>query len=724
MEVRIIVLLSAIMPIIFGVLLTVYWHSRKTYRGFGFWVLSDFCIGFGFILLGFRGRIPDFFSISVGNALLVYSLVLIYDGVLRFFDRRSFDLWGHALFGIYILLQAYLTYWQPNANARILLTSAASILIELGVAAALFRYAPINLRRICRTIAIIFVLLALAEVLRGVYVLSQPQQINFLSDPATIVSSFAFTCSITIWTFYLFFLNSARLELDVEEYRRNLITMTSTVQRKMAQLALLEEVSKMAAKSLDERKILQYTVDALIDRFGYAEAAISLLVDGNQLEVTTINGTEDFGYQPGFRQQIGEGIIGYAAEQQRAYICTDIEHDPHYFTIGRRSGSAVGVPMLIEGKLLGVLYVETNSLNAFDQEYVQILHTLLGHVGTAIQKARLYAQVQEHLRALIMMQSVSETILSTLDIQQIFQSVVQLLKDTFDYKYISIYTINGQTLRFGAQVGYPPDLIYETIPITNGVTGRTIQTQKTQFIQDVSKDPDFLRVSPEIESEICVPLLKEGKAIGILNVEAAPGHLLTQGDVEVLTALAGSVAIATENARLHSEVQKLALTDALTNLPNRRAFDSILENEVARAARYEYPLSLIIIDMDSFKEFNDRWGHPAGDERLKAAAKLLRNGVRSPDTAARYGGEEFALILPYTTMANAFVLAERLRIAAEKFALQKSDDGAPISGYTFSMGIATLPDNGKTKEELLHAADQAELDAKKRGKNRVCLADN
>ncbi len=88
----------------------------------------------------------------------------------------------------------------------------------------------------------------------------------------------------------------------------------------------------------------------------------------------------------------------------------------------------------------------------------------------------------------------------------------------------------------------------------------------------------------------------------------------------------------------------------------------MFENEVARAARYDHPLSLIMIDMELVKEFNDQWGHPAGDERLKAIADLLRAGVRNPDLAARYGGEEFALILPYTSKSGAFALAERLRV--------------------------------------------------------------
>jgi diguanylate cyclase (GGDEF)-like protein len=129
---------------------------------------------------------------------------------------------------------------------------------------------------------------------------------------------------------------------------------------------------------------------------------------------------------------------------------------------------------------------------------------------------------------------------------------------------------------------------------------------------------------------------------------------------------------------------------------------------------------MVMIDMDSFKEFNDRWGHPAGDQRLKEAADLLRTNLRNPDVVVRYGGEEFALILPNTSKSNALVLAERLRAAAEESAGEPFKPGKVAPGYTFSMGVATYPEDGLAMPELIFAADQAELQAKKMGKNRIC----
>jgi diguanylate cyclase (GGDEF)-like protein len=166
----------------------------------------------------------------------------------------------------------------------------------------------------------------------------------------------------------------------------------------------------------------------------------------------------------------------------------------------------------------------------------------------------------------------------------------------------------------------------------------------------------------------------------------------------------------------------MALTDVVSGLANRRAFEEVLQVEMARARRYTHPISLIILDLDSFKEYNDKWGHPAGDIRLREIANLLRARVREPDLAARYGGEEFAIILPNTGKSGAIRLAERLRKAAQASAPHHNGDSSPVSGYTISLGVATYPDDATSLEELLLAADNAELAAKRLGKNRVYAA--
>jgi diguanylate cyclase (GGDEF)-like protein len=484
----------------------------------------------------------------------------------------------------------------------------------------------------------------------------------------------------------------------------------------------LEEVGRQIADSLVEKDIVQRTVETVVHHFRYAEAAISLLREGDLLEVTAISGTEDFGYRPGYRQKMNEGIIGYVAKIRQPYIASDVSVDPYYLSTAQRDGSALGVPMFNKDELLGVIYVETTQRTIFQSDDVQTLQTMANQVATSIQKARLYAHSQEHLRIMTTLQSVSHAVTASLVLNEILRNVLELLQESFGYSYISIYLLEGSVLRLGAELGYPETMILYEIPITSGIIGRTIRTKEPQFVLDVNHDTAFLRASYEVKSEICVPLMRKDHVLGVLNVESKEECPLNENDMNLLNALAGPLAVAIDNARLHAEMKTMALTDAMSGLANRRAFDEILHTELMRAVRYNQPLSLIIFDLDSFKEFNDKYGHPAGDVRLKEIGEMLRQNVREPDIAARHGGEEFAIILPNTSKRGAIKLAERLCNIAQAKAPNPHPSLQSIAGYTISLGVATFPEDAATVEELLLAADNAELTAKRLGKNRVVAA--
>ncbi len=168
-----------------------------------------------------------------------------------------------------------------------------------------------------------------------------------------------------------------------------------------------------------------------------------------------------------------------------------------------------------------------------------------------------------------------------------------------------------------------------------------------------------------------------------------------------------------EKVRLNLESQ--SMTDALTGIENRRSFDLKLEAEYLRAGRSRGSLSLLMIDIDHFKEFNDNFGHPAGDETLRSVAHLLRSELRAHDFLFRYGGEEFAVILPGITMKGAYVLGERFRRTVQRAPWKKR-------AITISLGAASVEEEMKSPADLLQAADRALYRAKQTGRNRVCTA--
>ncbi|HET6821139.1 MAG TPA: diguanylate cyclase [Anaerolineales bacterium] len=629
---------------------------------------------------------------------MIATLILAY-----YLNRRGFltiaTILTLALFTISIFVLALFQHWSGSASLPVLYYLIIPILMG-----ELF-------------FSMVGYLISTALLLAGVLGFS------LFNPTAGVIFVFLFIFCILIGfsSYNRRLIDEEQLSLTQRFEREQLLL--SMEQRKSAQLRLLAEVGRLVTDSLNEKEILENTLDVIVQEYGYAEVAISLLVADDMLEVAAISGTQDFGYRPGYQQDMESGIIGHVAKTRTAYLTGDVSQDPYYFSSAVREGSAIGIPMLDKEVLLGVIYVESTKKNELNGDDLQTLQTLANQVATSVEKARLYARSQEHLQVMTMLQSVSHTVTSSLELEEILNNVLQSLKDSFGYTYASIYLFDGDVLHMGAQLGYPEDMLIREIAINEGVIGRTARSRETQFVRDVNLDSDFMRASYDVRSEIAVPLLKEDNVLGVLNVES--GHdLLTENDVNLLKALAGSVAIAIDNARLHAEVKRMAMTDVISGLANRRAFDEILEVELMRASRYQHSLSLIILDLDSFKEYNDKWGHPAGDVRLREVANLLRLNVREPDVAARYGGEEFAIILPDTSKHGAMQLAERLRHSAAGSAPERSEDSSPVPGYTLSLGVATFPDDAASIEELLLMADNAELMAKRLGKNRVYAANS
>ncbi len=219
-----------------------------------------------------------------------------------------------------------------------------------------------------------------------------------------------------------------------------------------------------------------------------------------------------------------------------------------------------------------------------------------------------------------------------------------------------------------------------------------------------------------LKSTCCVlmPLKsRDGQVVGVIFADnRITQKSITRESFRLLALLAAHAGLAIENARLYESARQQAELDPLTQLWNRGAFQRLLMECKARAEGTRQPMSLLLLDLDHFKAYNDRVGHPEGDQALTKVAKILKETARAQDHVARYGGEEFTLILPATRKLDALKLAERLRLAMDKTGLD----------LTLSAGVATFPDDAQETQELLKKADQALYEAKRLGRNRVAIA--
>ena len=217
---------------------------------------------------------------------------------------------------------------------------------------------------------------------------------------------------------------------------------------------------------------------------------------------------------------------------------------------------------------------------------------------------------------------------------------------------------------------------------------------------------------------VSIPLMIEKEIVGVLNINDVGQDSFDVGDLDFILKLSEFIAMSISNAVLYEQANKLAVTDGLTGISNRPSMEKSLRIEFERSKRYNSPLSLILLDVDHFKDVNDTYGHQKGDEILIAIASLLKKACRANDIAARYGGEEFLMILPQSNAQGAFKIAERVREEMMKISFTGNESNFAV---TVSCGVAEFNKDYESINKLIAAVDQALYEAKNGGRNRTIL---
>ena len=345
-------------------------------------------------------------------------------------------------------------------------------------------------------------------------------------------------------------------------------------------------------------------------------------------------------------------------------------------------------------------------------------------LANATHHYNLLAIIQQQAAELDALKRITFNLTSNLQLQGVLDTVVteamHLINDAQD-SYIFLY--QDDQLSFGAALDYngQRNQLF-AMPRPDGLTYSVARSNRIMIIDDMLNHPMFAKMPrEEISGSIAgIPLMMGKTVVGVMNMSRRKQGGFTSTEMRLLSLLADQAAVAVINARLHQAVSTQALSDTLTGLPNRRALDARMDNEVKRSIRYGRPCAVLMMDLDGFKSINDTWGHLFGDQVLFELAQFLSSNLRSTDFLARYGGDELTMIFPESDILNASQVGEKIHASLGNFEITQPDGNRRHLGV--SGGIALYPRHGRTASDLLRAADEALYRAKKHSRNSFLIA--
>lgn len=317
----------------------------------------------------------------------------------------------------------------------------------------------------------------------------------------------------------------------------------------------------------------------------------------------------------------------------------------------------------------------------------------------------------------------SHEVAGSSDLDEIFEQTIKTVMQNSSLPMAAMMIFNEmETLQIYAHKGWEDKWLasYAAHPLTkeSDTLAAIIGYRKSPLIcPDIKKHQELVKIfgDTSVESLYAFPLVAVDEVIGILLVASSTVRSIPEREYPILASIANQASLAIQNATsLHHEKKK-ADTDGLTGLYNRRYFNEQMEVLTTQALTQKTHLSLILIDIDDFKKYNDTFGHPDGDQLLIIVTKAMLEAVREQDLVARYGGEEFAVILDYTDNETTIQIAERVRLAVANLS-----SPTVKSTITISVGVASIPDQANDRECLVDFADKSLYFAKSTGKNKVC----
>ncbi len=553
--------------------------------------------------------------------------------------------------------------------------------------------------------------------------------INTLDLMIVVIALLITTVSI-LWAVYYIWISKKRAEREKVQLQRS--------QRYRNELFILSDIVRAISVDFDLDNLLDKILEFAVQVINQAQKGAILTKDEIKGDRLIVRGTYNFPKDVrGNEHLIGEGYSGWVAKEKKPLLIRDVQQDYEQgkfvsrFTplkMEMNIRSSIAVPIMSQDTDYGVIILHsTEKTNAFNEDDQRLLSVIADQVAIAIENNHLYKETEAALVEHQALYQIGLLLTNTDDVAKVLNLIVEsALKITgTPAGSLALYDPQKRDFYLASSIGFSP--AFSNLPRwkmrDGGFTARILGMKDPLVVSEIKDDSTEHGVNDMITKEgikslVAVPLKLENQVIGILYVDDFVPREFTKRELSALTLLANQAAIALMKAQAFREQMERAITDGLTKLYNHRYFQESLERDIRRAERYKHPVSMIMSDLDRFKNYNDLFGHPRGDKALTTVADILRRMVRETDMIARYGGEEFAIILPETSKQDALRVARKICRTVEEEEVF-GQETLPGGKFTISCGVATFPDDALTKQGLIDQADRALYKAKNSGRNVV-----
>ncbi|HET6147052.1 MAG TPA: diguanylate cyclase [Polyangia bacterium] len=424
------------------------------------------------------------------------------------------------------------------------------------------------------------------------------------------------------------------------------------------------------------------------------------------------------------------GVLGAILKEARPFVLEAPKPSLLPYYAGPVEVAAfAGVPVQEGRTLRGVLVADRRSGASFTEADADVLVSAAAQVVSVVQSERVFQAVERSKHEHERFYRASAELNRALTLAEVYDAAIAGARGVCEFDFAAIATYDpvrkAHTIR--RVVGpWAENLDGTTHKDPSSMVSMVVKNKLALPAGGEWRERDVplfshpVRVR-DLESLLVLPLLVKDEVVGTFTVAARRAAAFPTDRREMLGVIANQVAISLQNAHMYQALEEQATTDGLTGLVNHRTFQERLSAMLGRADRHQFPVSLILTDIDHFKKVNDGHGHPVGDEVLRRVAAILGASARKIDIVARYGGEEFAIVLEATDRAGASQLAERIRSDVAQQTFQSAQGTFQV---TLSLGVASYPEDAPGKEAVIARADQSLYAAKHAGRNRtVCAAD-